>query len=33
VINYRNDRGQLVNEVLTFGSDGLVRDGHGTHLG
>ena len=33
VINYRNHRGQLVNEVLTFGSDGLVREGHGTYLG
>jgi hypothetical protein len=31
VINYRNHRGQLVNEVLTF--DGAkVRDGHGTYL-
>jgi hypothetical protein len=25
VINYRNHRGQLVNEVLTFDGDGLVR--------
>ncbi len=32
VINYRNHRGQLVNEVLTFGRDGLVREGHGTYL-
>jgi len=32
VINYRNHRGQLVNEVLTFGADGLVREGHGTYL-
>jgi ketosteroid isomerase-like protein len=32
VINYRNHRGQLVNEVLTFGGDGLVREGHGTYL-
>jgi ketosteroid isomerase-like protein len=31
VINYRNHRGQLVNEVLTFGGDGLVREGHGTY--
>jgi ketosteroid isomerase-like protein len=32
VINYRNHRGELVNEVLTF--DGaLVRVGHGTYLG
>ena len=32
VINYRNHRGQLVNEVLTFDGD-LVREGHGTYLG
>ena len=25
VINYRNHRGTLVNEVLTFDGDGLVR--------
>jgi hypothetical protein len=31
VINYRNHRGQLVNEVLSFGADGLVREGHGTY--
>lgn len=31
VINYRNHRDQLVNEVLIF--DGaLVREGHGTYL-
>jgi ketosteroid isomerase-like protein len=31
VINYRNQRGGLVNEVLMF--DGaLVREGHGTYL-
>ena len=31
VINYRNERGGLVNEVLIF--DGaLVREGHGTYL-
>ncbi|MCV7421598.1 nuclear transport factor 2 family protein [Mycobacterium yunnanensis] len=31
VVNYRNERGGLVNEVLTF--DGaLVREGHGTYL-
>ncbi|MDH6244807.1 nuclear transport factor 2 family protein [Mycobacterium sp. OTB74] len=31
VINYRNQRGRLVNEVLIF--DGaLVREGHGTYL-
>jgi ketosteroid isomerase-like protein len=32
VINYRNHRGQLVNEVRTFDGDGLVRVGHGTYL-
>jgi hypothetical protein len=32
VINYRNHLGGLVNEVLTFDSDGLVREGHGTYL-
>lgn len=32
VINYRNQKGGLVNEVLTF--DGhLVTHGHGTYLG
>ena len=31
VINYRNHRGQLVNEVLAFDGD-LVREGHGTYL-
>jgi ketosteroid isomerase-like protein len=30
VINYRNHRGELVNEVLSFDGDGLVREGHGT---
>lgn len=30
VINYRNHRGELVNEVLTFDED-LVRKGHGTY--
>jgi hypothetical protein len=30
VINYRNQRGGLVNEVLTF-VDGLVVAGHGTY--
>lgn len=30
VINYRNQRGQLVNEVLAFDGD-LVREGHGTY--
>ncbi|HTW09322.1 MAG TPA: nuclear transport factor 2 family protein [Acidimicrobiales bacterium] len=33
VINYRNQRGSLVNEVLLFGSSGLVREGHGTYQG
>ncbi|WP_067975098.1 nuclear transport factor 2 family protein [Mycolicibacter icosiumassiliensis] len=32
VINYRNQNGGLVNEVLRFGSDGLVIEGHGTYL-
>jgi hypothetical protein len=32
VINYRNHRGELVNEVLMFDADGLVREGHGTYL-
>jgi ketosteroid isomerase-like protein len=31
VINYQNQRGDLVNEVLTFDGD-LVRVGHGTYL-
>jgi hypothetical protein len=32
VINYRNQKGGLVSEVLSF--DGpLVREGHGTYLG
>jgi hypothetical protein len=31
VINYRNERGGLVNEVLIFDGD-LVREGHGTYL-
>src|SRR5215208_2795538 len=30
VINYRNHRGELVNEVLTFDGD-LVCEGHGTY--
>jgi hypothetical protein len=30
-INYRNERGGLVNEVLVF-DGGLVREGHGTYL-
>ncbi|MDQ0382257.1 hypothetical protein [Amycolatopsis thermophila] len=32
VINYRNQKGGLVNEVLHFDGD-LVREGHGTYLG
>jgi hypothetical protein len=31
VINYRNQRGSLVNEVLVFDGD-LVVQGHGTYL-
>ncbi|KQV08177.1 nuclear transport factor 2 family protein [Leifsonia sp. Root112D2] len=31
VINYRNQKGNLVNEVLIF-DDGLVVEGHGTYL-
>ncbi len=31
VINYRNHRSELVNEVLSFDGD-LVREGHGTYL-
>jgi ketosteroid isomerase-like protein len=30
VVNYRNQNGHLVNEVLTF-QDGLVIEGHGTY--
>jgi hypothetical protein len=33
VINYRNHRDALVNEVLSFDDAGLVREGHGTYLG
>ncbi|KLO25819.1 polyketide cyclase [Mycolicibacter heraklionensis] len=32
VINYRNQNGGLVNEVLRFDADGLVIEGHGTYL-
>ncbi|MEP7026848.1 MAG: nuclear transport factor 2 family protein [Actinomycetota bacterium] len=32
VINYRNQRGGLVSEVLVFDGD-LVTSGHGTYLG
>jgi hypothetical protein len=31
VINYRNHRGSLVNEVLRFDGE-LVVEGHGTYL-
>jgi ketosteroid isomerase-like protein len=31
VLDYRNERGGLVNEVLTFDGD-VVREGHGTYL-
>ena len=31
VVNYRNERGRLVNEVLAFEGD-RVREGHGTYL-
>jgi hypothetical protein len=31
VINYRNHRAELVNEVLKFDGE-LVREGHGTYL-
>lgn len=31
VVNYRNQRGGLANEVLIFG-DGLVIEGHGTYV-
>lgn len=31
VINYRNQQGGLVNEVLMFDGD-LIREGHGTYL-
>ena len=31
VINYRNQAGGLVNEVLLFAGD-LVAEGHGTYL-
>jgi ketosteroid isomerase-like protein len=31
VINYRNQRGQRVNEVLAFDGE-LVREGHGTYV-
>jgi ketosteroid isomerase-like protein len=33
VINYRNHVGTAVCEVLVFGADGLVAQGHGTYPG
>ena len=33
VINYRNQRGALVDEILCFDDTGLVLEGHGTYLG
>src|SRR5579863_4178864 len=33
VINYRNQRGAVADEVLVFDDAGLVREGHGTYLG
>ncbi len=33
VIHYRNQRGNEVCEVLTFGADGLVASGGGTYAG
>jgi hypothetical protein len=32
VINYRNQRGALVSEVLVLGQDGRVHEGHATYL-
>jgi hypothetical protein len=32
VINYRNQKGNFVNEVLVFEGD-VVVEGHGTYLG
>jgi ketosteroid isomerase-like protein len=32
VINYRNQRGGLVCEVLTLNADGAVTEGHGTYM-
>ncbi len=32
VINYRNQAGGLVNEVLRFTNENLVIEGHGTYL-
>ncbi|BBU22618.1 hypothetical protein I553_6179 [Mycobacterium xenopi 4042] len=31
VVNYRNQQGRLVNEVLIFDGD-LISEGHGTYL-
>ena len=32
VINYRNQTGRLVNEILSIGADGLITHGHGTYF-
>jgi len=32
VVSYRNQRGDLVDEVLVLDDDGLVVEGHGTYL-
>ena len=32
VINYRNQSGRLVNEMLRFTNENLVIEGHGTYL-
>lgn len=32
VVNYRNQIGRMVNEVLLFGADGFVTHGYGTYL-
>ena len=32
VVSYRNQRGDLVDEVLVLDEDGLVVEGHGTYL-
>ena len=31
VVQYRNQRGKVVDEVLVFGPDGLVIEGHGAY--
>ncbi|BAX90196.1 nuclear transport factor 2 family protein [Mycobacterium shigaense] len=32
IINYRNQTGAMVNEVLIFDETGLIREGHGTYV-